>query len=80
MLGMFIGGVRMTTIIPLDKKINGYDPITQLVVRNDVKENIQGFLKELKDKLIYKYTCNCDDCIKNNIDELKFRYFGGLAE
>jgi hypothetical protein len=58
-------------IIPLDKKINGYDPITQLVVRNDVKENIHGFLKELKNEVRYH---------EKTINKLAKEYFGGLAE
>ncbi len=36
-------------IIPLNEKIDGYDPMTQLVVRNDVAKAVEGFKKDLRE-------------------------------
>ncbi|MCK5176663.1 MAG: hypothetical protein KAQ92_02980 [Candidatus Aenigmarchaeota archaeon] len=71
----------------LNEKINGYDPITQIVVRGDVKEFIRDLKKKkliwLKknvnrlDALRYskmneeEYDLRCETILKNIIKELK---------
>ncbi len=36
---------------PLSEKINGYDPITQIVVRGDIKKSIKECEKLIEDEL-----------------------------
>lgn len=50
----------------LSDKINGYDPITQLVVTNDIKE----FIKELKEKIKKTMIKDGRDYWFNVIDKL----------